>query len=86
MPQPASGSVDLEELRSLLAVAFELPPAEVTDDAQFAEDLNADSLAVLEIVTRLEDRYGVAVSDEEFTNVTTLLSVRELVRRKLAQA
>ncbi|MFD7107112.1 acyl carrier protein [Streptomyces celluloflavus] len=78
--------VDLEELRSLMAVTFELPPEEVTDDAHFAADLGVDSLTALEITTRLEDRYGVVLSDDEFKTVTTLLSVRELVRRKLAAA
>nr|WP_275126362.1 acyl carrier protein [Streptomyces sp. SID7805] len=76
----------MEELRSLMAVTFELPPEEVTDDAHFAEDLGVDSLTALEITTRLEDRYGVVLSDDEFKTVTTLLSVRELVRRKLAAA
>ncbi|MFJ5292904.1 beta-ketoacyl synthase N-terminal-like domain-containing protein [Streptomyces sp. NPDC088348] len=79
-------SVDLEELRSLMAATFELAPEDVTDDASFTQDLGVDSLTTLEIATRLEDRYGVDVTDEEFKSISTLLSVRELVRRKLAEA
>ncbi|MFC9927369.1 acyl carrier protein [Streptomyces sp. NPDC127190] len=86
MPDTTSVSVDLEELRALMAVTFELSPEEVTDDAHFTEDLGMDSLITLEIATRLEDRYGIDVTDDELKTINTLAGVHELVRQKLAAA
>ncbi|MET9543702.1 MULTISPECIES: acyl carrier protein [unclassified Streptomyces] len=86
MSHSTSTPVDLEELRALMAVTFELAPEEITDDAHFTRDLGMDSLITLEIATRLEDRYGVDVTDEELKSISTLGGVHELVRRKLAAA
>ncbi|GHF86439.1 acyl carrier protein [Streptomyces thermodiastaticus] len=86
MPDSTSVSVDLEELRALMAVTFELAPEEVTDDAHFTQDLGMDSLITLEIATRLEDRYGIDVTDDELKTINTLAGVHELVRQKLAAA
>jgi acyl carrier protein len=86
VPDSTSVSVDLEELRALMAVTFELAPEEVTDDAHFTQDLGLDSLITLEIATRLEDRYGIDVTDDELKTINTLAGVHELVRQKLAAA
>jgi acyl carrier protein len=86
VPDSTSVSVDLEELRALMAVTFELAPEEVTDDAHFTQDLGMDSLITLEIATRLEDRYGIDVTDDELKTINTLAGVHELVRQKLAAA
>ena len=86
MSDTTSTTVDLEELRALMAVTFELEPEEVTDGAHFTQDLGMDSLITLEIATRLEDRYGVDVSDDELKSINTLAGVHELVRQKLAAA
>ncbi|MEU6457543.1 acyl carrier protein [Streptomyces sp. NPDC048594] len=86
MSPHAATSVDLEELRSLMAATFELEAEEVTDDAHFTQDLGMDSLITLEIATRLEDRYGIAVTDDELKEISTLAGVQELVRQKLTAA
>ena len=42
-----------------------MPLASVTPSARFAEDLGADSLDVIELATRFEERFEVVVSDDE---------------------
>ncbi|GAA0400742.1 phosphopantetheine-binding protein [Streptomyces luteireticuli] len=86
MSETAPAVVDLEELRQLLAVTFDLPAAEITDKAHFVQDLGMDSLITLEIATRLEDRYAIEMSDDELKAISTLLDVRDLLERKLADA
>jgi acyl carrier protein len=85
--QPAAtAQVDDQELREIVAVTLELPVGEVTDDAQFVEDLGVDSLMTMEIMVQLEQRYGVEVQDDEFADVRTFTDVRTLLADKLGAA
>ncbi|SBW22632.1 MULTISPECIES: acyl carrier protein [Protofrankia] len=78
-------TVDREELRGLVADALERSPAEVTDDADFISELDLDSLMALEIVVRVEKRYRIKVKDEEFTSITSLNGVYDLLTAKLGE-
>jgi acyl carrier protein len=82
----ATTPVDTAELRTLVADALELPEDEVTEEAHFVNDLQVDSLMALEIVVNLEKRYRIKVAEPEFTVVSTLSQVRELVEAKLRNA
>jgi acyl carrier protein len=85
MTQPTGGTAQLNdmELRGLVAEALELPVADLTDDAGLVEELGVDSLMIMEIMVRIEQRYGVQVDDEEFMDVRTFADVRKLVAGKL---
>ena len=86
MTQPTGDTAQLddEELRGLVAEALELPVADVTDDADFVDGLDVDSLMIMEIMVRTEQRYGVQVDDEELANIRNFADVRKLVADKLA--
>lgn len=86
MSENTATAVDLTELRALVANALELPEEEVTDEADFTDDLQVDSLMALEIVVTLEKRYRVKVSEADFKDVSTLAQVRALVEAKLSSA
>ena len=49
----------LEKIQAMLAEALNLPLEKVTADAKIVEDLGADSLDVVELLSRLEDEYGI---------------------------
>ena len=55
----------LEKIQAMLAEALNLPLAKVTADAKIVEDLGADSLDVVELLSRLEEEYGVELPIEE---------------------
>jgi acyl carrier protein len=78
-----TGSVDKEELRALVADVLELPVEEVTDDADFINDLEVDSLTALEIAVRLEHKYGVKMDDFELATISSLNWVHQLLKSKL---
>jgi acyl carrier protein len=80
---PATREVDVEELRELIAEVIDVDVAEVSDDASFAEELEVDSLLALEIVVRLEKRYGVKMADDELSSVRSLRTTRDLLARKM---
>lgn len=79
-------NVDKEELRSLVADVLELPVEEVTDDADFINDLEVDSLVALEIAVRLEKKYGVKMDDSELNTISSLNWVHQLLKSKLDDA
>jgi acyl carrier protein len=59
-------------IRDHLADELELDPARVTEDTRFKEDLDADSLDLYTLVQELEDSYGVKMTDEEASRITTV--------------
>ncbi|MBQ3221380.1 MAG: acyl carrier protein [Clostridia bacterium] len=65
----------LEKIQAMLAEALNLPLEKVTPDAKIVEDLGADSLDVVELLSRLEDEYGVMIPDEEVENLVTVADV-----------
>ena len=57
--------------------------AQVTPDASFADDLDADSLDLVELVMALEEEFGVTVEEEELEGIETIQSAFELITSKL---
>lgn len=66
----------LEKIREMLAEALNLPAEKVTAESKIVEDLGADSLDVVELLSRLEDEYGITIPDED---VEGLLTVGDVV-------
>jgi acyl carrier protein len=75
-------ALDKEELRSLIADAIQLDAEEVTDDADFVQDLDVDSLMALAIVARLEKQYGVKLQESDLKQVSSLTQVLQLITDK----
>ena len=65
----------LEKIQAMLAEALNLPLAKVTADAKIVEDLGADSLDVVELLSRLEEEYGVELPIEETESLVTVADV-----------
>jgi len=59
-------------VREHLSTELEVPAEEITEATRFKEDLDADSLDLYELVMELEDRYGVSVSEEQASRITTV--------------
>jgi len=55
----------------------------VTLEASFADDLDADSLDLVELVMALEDEFDVSIEEEELEGITTVAKAVDLVRSKL---
>lgn len=56
---------------------------QVTPDAKFGDDLDADSLDLVELVMALEEEFGVEVPEEELEGIETVGQAYELVTAKL---
>jgi len=62
----------LELVRSHLAEELEVEIGKIDESTRFKADLDADSLDLYELVMELEDRYGVAVSEQQAAEIETV--------------
>jgi acyl carrier protein len=59
-------------VREHLAEELEVDPGRIEETTRFREDLEADSLDLYELVMELEDRYGIKVTEQEATRISTV--------------
>jgi acyl carrier protein len=59
-------------VRDHLAEELEVDSAKISEGTHFKRDLDADSLDLYELVMELEDRYGIAVSEEQAARIETV--------------
>jgi acyl carrier protein len=62
----------VEEVRAILVEQLGVDPSEVSEESSFQEDLNADSLDLVELIMELEDRFKTKIPDEEAEKITTV--------------
>ena len=62
----------LERIREHLAEELEVDPARIDDSTRFREDLEADSLDLVELVVELEDHYGIRIGEDEAERIKTV--------------
>jgi acyl carrier protein len=81
----------LELIRELLADILEIDPSTISESSAFAEDLDADSLALIELVEGLEEELGersvgFRIDDEDLEELKTVRDAVDYVHAKLEGA
>jgi acyl carrier protein len=62
----------LERVRGILVEQLGVDDNQVTEDASFQGDLDADSLDLVELIMELEDQFGLKISDEDAQKIETV--------------
>lgn len=75
-----------EALRKTLAEELEIDDAKISLQADFKQDLDADSLHLVELAMELEDNYGISIPDEVALDLTTVGSVVDYISENLTAA
>ena len=75
-----------ERLTGVLVSELGLDAAKIADEAHFEEDLDVDSLGVVELLMALEDEFGGKIPEEEAQRLATLRDVVEYVRERVRAA
>jgi acyl carrier protein len=71
-------------LTKVLVEELGLDEARITVDADLEDDLEIDSLGVVELLMALEDAFGVKIPDEEAEDIRTVGETVDLLEAKLA--
>jgi acyl carrier protein len=61
-----------ERVKEVLTEQLGVDENEVTEEASFQEDLDADSLDLVELIMELEDQFGIKISDEDAQKIQTV--------------
>jgi acyl carrier protein len=61
-----------EDVKTIIVDLLGVEPAKVTPEARFREDLEADSLDLVELIMAFEDKFGGEISDEDAQKITTV--------------
>jgi acyl carrier protein len=62
----------VEDIRQILVEQLGVEPDEVREEASFQEDLNADSLDLVELIMEMEDRFKLKIPDEDAEKISTV--------------
>lgn len=61
-----------ERVKSALGEQLGVDETEITPEASFQDDLDADSLDLVELIMELEDQFGIKISDEDAQKIQTV--------------
>jgi acyl carrier protein len=61
-----------ERVKEVLSEQLGVDDDNITEEASFQEDLEADSLDLVELIMELEDQFGIKISDEDAQKIQTV--------------
>ncbi|MBK02839.1 MAG: acyl carrier protein [Actinomycetota bacterium] len=76
-------SDNLERFKKCAVEVLAVDASAITPEANFADDLDADSLDLVELVMALEEEFDISVEEEELSDVATVADALALVESKL---
>ncbi len=68
-----------QQLKDIIVQQLGVDPDRVVPEARFREDLEADSLDLVELIMAFEDRFSGAIPDEDAQNITTVQEALDYV-------
>ncbi len=74
-----------EDLKKIIVEIKDLPEDSITLDSRFEEDLEADSLDIVEMLMSLEELYDIQIPEEIAEGMKTVQDVVEYVTAKLEE-
>lgn len=72
-----------DRLKKIIVDQLGVDESEVVPSASFVEDLNADSLDLVELIMSLEEEFGLQISDEDAEKITTVQEADDYIEEHL---
>jgi acyl carrier protein len=74
---------NFDRFKKCVVDVLSVEEAQVVTEASFGDDLDADSLDLVELVMALEEEFGIEVPEEDLADIRTVGQAYELVTGKL---
>jgi acyl carrier protein len=72
-----------EKIKEIITELLDVEEDKIAMDARFREDLEADSLDLVELIMEFEERFGGEISDEDAQKITTVGEAVEYVKTRM---
>ena len=78
--------MELEKLKQIICRELSnVKEEEITEDSRFVEDLNADSLDIVQIVMGIEDEFGIEIPEEASYQIKTVGEADQAILKALGK-
>ncbi len=71
------------KVKDIVVETLNVDEADVTLDASFIDDLDADSLELVDLTMAIESEFGITIEDEELEGIKTVEDVVQAIAEKL---
>lgn len=75
----------IRDLITEIAEDMDVDTEKITDSAHLIEDLELDSMALLEVLASMEKKFSISIPESEFPNLTSIDKCSETVEKYIAQ-
>jgi len=74
-----------EDVKAAIVEVLGVDPEKVTLEASFRDDLEADSLDLVELIMAFEDKFGGEISDEDAQQITTVGEAVAYIEKRMVK-
>ena len=71
-----------DRILEIIAEQFHVNVEDLEEDTNFVDDLNVDSIELLELVMAIEDEFDIELEDDVLENITTVVDVLDFIDEK----
>ena len=72
--------MEFDKLAEIIADQLSVDVDDITPETSFADDLNADSLDLAEVIVTIEDELNIQITDDELQDIETVGDAYELIK------
>ena len=77
--------MEFQKLQRIIADVLNISEDKITKESAFVDDLKADSLDVFQIITEIEDQFGIQIPDHAIENIVTVGDAATQIQNALAK-
>lgn len=75
--------MDFEKLASIISEFANVDVSEITKETKFVDDLNVDSLDLVQIIMAIEEEYDIEINNEQAENIVTVNDAIESINSQI---
>ena len=75
--------MEFEKIQEIIAKVLNIDPSKITPETTFVDDLDADSLDVLQIIMGIEDEFHIQIPDDAADNIITVADAVNQIKSAL---